>query len=220
MLRNDAVAPPADRPRSTGRPTPADAAVRDRRILAAALEEFLQRGYGGASLSRIVQAACISKTTLYSRYPSKEALFRAIINDQIEQLAPGSPLAADGEPVGLEQGLTNAAIHMLAFTLEGDLLGVDRLIYSESHNFPELGAAAAERTERGIQRIAAFIAACVEREGLQGIDPRGTAEAFIFMMRGWHANTILSNRKVDAAEREQWARQAVHALLGGWLAQR
>lgn len=208
------------RPRSSGRPRLAEAKLRDRRILAAALEEFLQRGYGGASLSRIVQAASISKTTLYSRFPTKEALFRAIINHQIERLSPGAALASDGQPLGLEEGLIKAANHMLAFSLEGDLLGVDRLIYSESHNFPELGAAAAERTERGIQRIAAFIAECVKRDGLHGIDPRGTAEAFIFMMRGWYANAMLANRTVSAAEREQWVRQAIHALLGGWLDQR
>lgn len=196
-----------------GRPRSADVVDIDKRLLDAALGEFLGHGYGGASMTRIVQAAGASKTTLYSRYPSKEQLFRAIIREQIERLSPSASLRSDAGPLGLEQGLVAYANDMLTRSLQGDLLGVDRLIYSESHQFPELGAAAAERTELGIKRIAGFIRDCAVRDGIACKDPRAPAEAFIFMIRGWYANVVLGNRNVSPAQRERWVGRAVRALL-------
>ena len=182
-------------------------------MLEAALGEFLQHGYGGASMTRIVHAAGVSKTTLYSRYPSKEELFRAIVSAQIERLSPSASLRSDAGPLALEQGLISYANHMLKLSLQGDLLGVDRLIYSESCQFPELGAAAAERTELGIRRISGFIRECAVSDGIPCRDPKAIAEAFIFMIRGWYVNVMLSNRKVSSAQRENWVKRAVHSLL-------
>lgn len=182
-------------------------------MLAIALQEFMQYGYGDASTNRIVQNARISKPTLYSRYPTKEALFRAIISEQIERLAPSTSLQSDSGPLGLKQGLTSYANHLLTFSLQGDLRGVDRLIYSESHRFPELGAAAAERTAMGIKRISAFIRECTARDGIACTDPDAVAEAFIFMIRGWYVNIILTNQTVSAEQRERWVERAVHSLL-------
>jgi AcrR family transcriptional regulator len=208
-----AEGPAAARPkRSRGRPTSEDAVVIERKLLELGLREFLQHGYGGASMTRIVQAAGVSKTTLYSRYPSKGELFRAIVYAQIERLSPSASLRSDAGPLALEQGLMSYANHMLQLSLQGDLLGVDRLIYSESCQFPELGAAAAERTELGIKRISGFIRECAIRDGIPCRDPKAVAEAFIFMIRGWYANVILGNRKVGPAQREHWVKRAVHAL--------
>lgn len=46
------------------------------RILAAAQDEFLLRGYSGAGMDRIAASLGMSKRTLYQAFPSKEALFR------------------------------------------------------------------------------------------------------------------------------------------------
>jgi TetR/AcrR family transcriptional regulator, mexJK operon transcriptional repressor len=199
--------------RPRGRPRSEDAVVIESKLLEVALREFLRHGYGGASMTRIVQAAGVSKTTLYSRYPSKDALFRAIVHEQIDRLSPSASLRSDAGPLALEQGLISYANHMIKLSLQGDLLGVDRLIYSESYQFPELGAAAAERTELGIKRISGFIRACAISDGVPCKDPKAVAEAFIFMIRGWYVNVILSNRKVSSAQREHWVRRAVHSLL-------
>ncbi len=200
--------------RSRGRPRPEDLIAIESELLEVALRQFLQHGYGGTSMTQIVKAAGVSKSTLYSRYPSKEALFRAIIHAQITQLSPESPLRAEGNaPPVLEQGLKSYANQMLAISLQGDLLGVNRLIYSESYRFPELGAAAAERTALGIKRIAAFIRACAAADGLPCKDPAGVAEAFILMIRGWYVNVILTNATVSASQRERWVKRAVHTLV-------
>ena len=201
------------RVRPRGRPTLDDVAAIERRLLSVALKEFVAKGYGGSSLNAIVRKAGVSKTTLWSRFPSKEALFRAIMKAQIERLDAASVLKPRaGRPV-LEEGLKAYANHMLGLSLEGDLLEVNRLMASESQRFPELAAAAAERARLGIRRIAQFIEDCARADGIPCRDPAAAAEVFIFMLRGWHANAMLTNQRVSAAAREKWVARAVRALL-------
>lgn len=199
--------------RSPGRPKLEEVAELESRLLDVALREFLAHGYGGTSMRRIVGAAHISKTTLYSRFPSKEQLFRAIMRQQIDRLSAATSLKSKGGLLGLEQGLRSYANRMLEVSLEGDLLQINRLIYSESHRFPELGAAAAERTQMGVQQIACFIGECAELDGIPCRDPEGVAEAFIFMLRGWYVNVALTSVKVPAAVVDRWVDRAVHALI-------
>lgn len=201
--------------RSPGRPKAHEVAAIDNKLLSIALKEFFRHGYGAASLSRIVDMAGVSKTTLYSRFPSKDALFRAIMNEQIERLDAGAALDFGTRRPNLEKGLKAFATRMLELSFEGDLLEVNRLISSESLRFPELGAAAAERTARGIQRIAAFIRECAEVDGVPCKDPDAVAEVFILTLRGWYVNAMLTNRHPTAAERERWVERAVRTLLCG-----
>lgn len=209
-IRPLAVAKPS---KFRGRPRPEDVAILENKLLGVALQEFLEYGYGGASMSRIVKVAGVSKTTLYSRFASKEELFRAIIYQQIDQLSPSTALRSDSGPLSLERGLKSYANQMLELSLEGDLLGVNRLIYSESHRFPELGAAMAERATLGIKRISRFIQDCASADGIACKDPEAAAEVFILAIRGWYINVLLTNQKVVPAQREQWVARAVHVLL-------
>lgn len=48
-------------------------------ILSAATEEFLASGYDATSMDRIAARASVSKRTVYNHFPSKEALFAAIM---------------------------------------------------------------------------------------------------------------------------------------------
>lgn len=182
-------------------------------MLDVALREFVKHGYGGTSMRRIVNVAGISKTTLYSRFSSKEQLFRAIMRQQIDRLSASTP--RDPQPVRLnfEKGLVAYANRMLAVSLRGDLLEVNRLIFSEAHRFPELGAAADERTTLGIRQVADLIRKWATADRIACRDPEGIAEAFIHMLRGWYMNVVLTNAKVPDAQREQWVRRAVHALI-------
>lgn len=199
--------------RTRGRPRVEDVAAIENALLDVALAEFLTHGYGAASVNRIVKAAGVSKTTVYSRFASKEQLFRAIMTAQTQRLAVTSALTTHRRRAGLEQGLRAYANHMLQISLEGDLLNVNRLIYSESLRFPELGAAAAERTQLGVRQISAFIAECAEADQTPCRDSDEVAEAFIFMLRGWYVNVMLANKPITQAHRERWVRTAVRVLM-------
>lgn len=199
--------------RSRGRPKLNDVALIENELLAIALKEFLQHGYGGASMSRVVEAAGVSKTTLYSRFPSKEALFRAIMYLHIDTLPATMSLHTPTGLPDLETGLKFYANHVLGVSFKGDLLEVNRLIYSEARRFPELGRAAAERSQLGVTQITDFIRKCAVRDGIPCRDPVAVAEAFIFMMRGWYVDVMLTKRKLSAAVRTQWVERAVRVLI-------
>ena len=52
---------------------------RARRILDGAQEAFLEQGLRGATMEGIAKRAGVAKPTLYSYYPDKEAVFRAVV---------------------------------------------------------------------------------------------------------------------------------------------
>lgn len=199
--------------RPRGRPRAEDTAALESKLLDAALQEFLTYGYGDAAMDRIARAAGGSKTTLYSRYPSKEALFRAIIFDQIERAAPETSLRSAAGPLALAQGLKSYANRMLEHSLQQDMIGVNRLIQSEAYRFPELATAAREKTQLGIRRIAAFIRESAAGEGIPCRKPEAVAEVFIFMIRGWYTWLLQTGQQVSAAQRRAWVNQAVDTLL-------
>src|SRR5919106_3397542 len=55
-------------------------------VLDAALRLFVEHGYRGPSMDAIATAAGVTKPVLYDCYPSKEALFAALLQREEEQL--------------------------------------------------------------------------------------------------------------------------------------
>jgi TetR/AcrR family transcriptional regulator, mexJK operon transcriptional repressor len=198
--------------RRLGRPTRQGVAELEAQLVDIAAEEFLARGYGGASLSRIVQRARMSKTTLYSRYPSKEALFREVVR-QLPMIArPSDALPQISSTVDLEKGLENFAYEMITAAFQARPLRVTRLVLSESPRFPELAQMASENTSRGIDRIANFIAGCAHQRDIETGDARSVAECFIHMLRGWYFDQIMTGRAVPDEERRLWARKVARTV--------
>jgi AcrR family transcriptional regulator len=53
-------------------------------ILEAALQVFLEHGFGATSMKRVSEAAGVAPNTLYARFSDKESLFEAIIDWKVE----------------------------------------------------------------------------------------------------------------------------------------
>ena len=69
-------------------------------ILEAALQVFAARGFGGATVDQIAAEAGLSKPNLLYYFPSKEAIYSALVERQLDTwLDPLRALDADGEPV-------------------------------------------------------------------------------------------------------------------------
>lgn len=177
-----------------------------------ALEQFVKHGYG-VSMTRIIKAAGISKTTMYSRFASKDQLFRAIIRRQVDRVAETMPLGPESGYYGLVQGLRNYADRTLEVSLEGDFLEVNRLIFSEARRFPELAEAAAERNALGVAQLSDFIRYRAEVDGVACRDPDSVAEVLIVLMRGWYVSAMLSDRPVAAEARQSWVERAIRTLV-------
>lgn len=86
------------RPTARGRPSKRDAVLLRERILQAAIENFMQEGYGGASIESVARLAGVSRTTIYSLYAGKEQLFTAMIHASVLGTDIGTQVAFDDRP--------------------------------------------------------------------------------------------------------------------------
>ncbi|MEX3171470.1 HTH-type transcriptional regulator RutR [Serratia quinivorans] len=92
VVKPQAVKPPTRRSRAV--------AAKRGAILNAALEFFSLYGIHGTSLDQVAERADVSKTNLLYYFPSKEALYLAVLKDILDVwLAPLKALRADQEPL-------------------------------------------------------------------------------------------------------------------------
>jgi TetR/AcrR family transcriptional regulator len=84
-----------------------------RRVLDAATREFAEHGYGGARVERISRRARTVDRSLYYHFGSKDALFRAVLEDVYEKLGAAEQ-ALDLSGLAPEAGLRR----LIAFTWE------------------------------------------------------------------------------------------------------
>ena len=132
---------------SPGRPPQATLAARMQHLLAVAGDEFVTRGFAEASISRIARTAGVSKTTIYARFPTKDALLLAVIEDRIsrarEAVLDGMPTMT-GEPA---QVLTRFGMRLARDWTTPRVVAIYRLIISEVVRFPQLAKIFTSTTE-------------------------------------------------------------------------
>ncbi|MET8558582.1 TetR/AcrR family transcriptional regulator [Streptomyces sp. NPDC004959] len=108
-------------------------------ITAAATKLFLERGYDGTSLARIAQEAGVSKSTLFKQFPTKAALFEAIVTEYWEG---GPDAAAPATPPGdLGAGLRAIGRQYADLIGRPAMAALFRIVIAELPRFPELGRA-------------------------------------------------------------------------------
>ena len=138
-----------------GRPSASRAAEIDLAVRAAALELFLDAGFEAASMDAIAAAAQVSKGTLYARYDSKEALFRTVLEAELEKLSERAGERDHLLPDDLEQRLRQHTRTLVASTRSGEFDRIRRLIASAEVTFPDI---ARLWHEIGVARYVAFLA--------------------------------------------------------------
>jgi AcrR family transcriptional regulator len=125
------------KPVRSGRPRRELAGEVDARILDAARRVFLERGLSGASIDEIANLARAGKPTIYARFPSKEALFAAVVMRNVSAIVGQFEGHA---PTGrtIEERLTRFGVNLLDWALAGDTVDLMRVGISEARRFPDL----------------------------------------------------------------------------------
>lgn len=111
--------------------------ARPSEIIEAALQLFHQKGFSATKIDEVAAAAGVTKGTVYLYFPSKEALFKAVVQDRV---LPN--LARMKEAV---TQFTGSRTQCLAYVLRGmaqalnDCNGsISKLMIAEAGNFPDL----------------------------------------------------------------------------------
>lgn len=117
-------------------------APRDQRILDAAQAQFALHGLRATRMEAVARAAGVAKATLYSRYPDKEALFRAVSAEAMTRFRAAYAEALNGPGTPSERIIKAITAKYAAL---GRLLGnsphADELIAEHARLCPEEHAA-------------------------------------------------------------------------------
>lgn len=157
----------------------------DRRqcIIAAARSAFLDRGYAGTSMSAIAAQVGGSKSTFWTAFPSKEALFTAVLDSLILEFR--SQLAGLLDPdEDMAATLERFARAFLGKLLADTSLRLRRLVNGEVERFPEIGRLFYERGPEPSQRVVAtYLARQMATGHLKAADPLVAAAQFLALVQ-------------------------------------
>ncbi|MFJ9620733.1 TetR/AcrR family transcriptional regulator [Streptomyces sp. NPDC101181] len=183
-------------------------------ITSAATDLFLDRGYDGTSLARIAEAAEVSKSTLFKQFPTKAALFEAIVTESWQRDAGDT---AARPPAGdLRAGLTAIGHRYAELIGQPRMAGLFRIVIAELPRFPELGRM---QFQLGKMPYFASVQRYLESEREAGNADVPDAESAANQFLGMIANYVLWPRMLltgwdpAAADVRNAVEEAVHTML-------
>lgn len=189
--------------------------VRYARIIDAATELFLRDGYAATSIDNILSLAGGSKATLYSYFPTKDDLFRAVIDGIV-----GNRKAPElGAHDNIRATLEAHAIQRLTVIFSGSHRALLRVIIGEQKNFPDL---AREYHQRGPRRsrelLADYLSSLDGQEALIIDDAAEAADFFAGMLvHQWYGELLLLAAKPPTpAAIKQRAGRVVERFLAAY----
>jgi AcrR family transcriptional regulator len=132
--------------------------------LAAAVEEFADRGYSATRLDDVARRADIAKGTIYLYYASKEELFQAVVRGAVAPQLAQLEAAAVSYSGSAESFLRGPFLLLQSHLLGSDVRKLLRVLLVEGSQFPELTEFYyREVVSRGLALMSALIARGVER---------------------------------------------------------
>lgn len=146
--------------------------ARPQELLAAALEQFVERGYAATRLEDVAKRAGVSKGTLYLYFANKEELFKAVVRANI--VATIGEAEQDAASYDGPSGELLSALLMRWWTeiWATPLGGITKLMLAEGNNFPELAQFYNEEVvARGSLLITQVLSRGIARGEFRPLDP-------------------------------------------------
>lgn len=154
------------------------------RILSAAEEVFAERGYAGATTREIAERAGIGKRMLFYYFPTKDAVYRAVLERIIAGLvAIYEHTRTEPGPVGLADGI-DAITHFTAANMSAMKVWLREIIDAGPHLEPLTERYIRPLYEQAGQGVARNMASGVFRAGdpMQALVSVGGVTLFYFLM--------------------------------------
>jgi AcrR family transcriptional regulator len=193
--------------------------LQDRRqhILNAAIEVFARKGFEGANVADIAQAAEIGKGTVYLYFKSKEEIFRAILQEH--SFMPDLLDILQDIDAPIETTLTKMAQRYFDFMRENS--AVVRIILLEGGRFMnEPSQVYTESALRGNQAVAHYLQTQIEAGRVNNtVNPFLTARAIMgLLMTHVLLQETLGGKHLTAVDEDIWIREIIRLVLEGILA--
>ena len=137
-----------------------------RRILRAARQVFVEKGFHRASIDDVVAAAGLSVGAIYTYFPNKDELIRASILDANRE--ESEAVLSDTRAAGtVDERLDRAIMGWWRYTIEAE--GAPAFLaeaWGEASRRPLIRDLLARRFERGVTMTSVMLRECVERGDL------------------------------------------------------
>ena len=188
-----------------------------RAILDAAALIFMRDGFGLAGIDDIVAESGVSKRTLYAHFPSKEALFGAIIEEWCDRILAPLQEADIGQRDPRETLIAVGRL-LLDVILSPEGISLYRVVVAEAPRFPNLGRIFYDSGhEPGAELLSGYIRRKIEEGVFRAVDSRKAAEGFYQLVIGFIHDRMLLGMDVEADPEEIEAQLAFAAdtFLGG-----
>lgn len=152
-------------------------------IIDAAIQAFQEDGYDNTSMDRIADVAGASKRTVYNHFPSKDALFQAVIERFMTESREAKQIAYDPDRSLAEQ-LSDFADAKLDALTNPAWRGFLKVGLSAMFRDPELATGVMGQAEVGARHLEAWLEAATEDGRLRVTDPALSAQVFWGMVSG------------------------------------
>lgn len=155
--------------------------ARPAELLAAALDCFAEKGFAATRMDDIARRAGVAKGTFYLYFPSKEAVFEALVRENIlPRLAAMEAAMAQGG--GSAAARLRAILENIIPVITNQrLVSLPKLVLSEAGNFPDMARFyRREVVERGLRLISGVINDGIRAGEFRPLpDPALTARLFM-----------------------------------------
>ena len=183
-------------------------------ILDAAMALFPARGYDGASVEAIAQAAGVSKLTVYSHFADKEALFGAAVTQCCAEMLPHQLFVPEGLPV--REALLGIGRAFLDLMMDERAISLHRVMVSQAgqdRRLAEIFFSAGPRA--ALQEMESFLRAANADGSVDVPAPARAAEQFFSLLKGVRHMQVLVGLAPppSAAERDAHVAEIVAMFL-------
>ncbi|MFI7025662.1 TetR/AcrR family transcriptional regulator [Micromonospora sp. NPDC049900] len=182
-------------------------------ILTAATDLFLASGYDSTSLARIAEAAGVSKATLFKQFPTKAALFDAIVTDSWKVEDSGGP---DPSATDLRTGLTAIGHRYVELLTRPGMTALFRIVIAELPRFPELGEAQFSQGKMPyFESVSRYLAAAHAAGSAKVEDPTLAATQFLGMISNFvfWPTLLLTDWAPERSAIERAVEEAVQTMI-------
>jgi AcrR family transcriptional regulator len=192
-----------------------DAAAMRERILDAAFEAFMERGYGATSTLEIATRARVSKRELYARVGNKQEMLIACISARAGRMRVPAELPVAHDRETLAQVLTSFGTQILREITDPSVVAVFRLAIAEAVQAPEVAQTLDSIGRETIRAALRQVMAQAQKAGLLEGRPAELAELFGTLLWG---NVMVSlllgvTERPNAREIAERARAATATFL-------
>ncbi|MGE5470683.1 MAG: TetR/AcrR family transcriptional regulator [Bacteroidota bacterium] len=174
---------------------------RVKRVLQAAQEQFIEHGFARASIDAIAKASGVSKVTVYSYFPTKEALFEAAVGNCTDVVFASLP------PGALDPGNPEAALSLigesfLKLNRSDEVVGAFRLMFAAAGEYPDACEAFYRQGPAKLRHQVAEYLRAADAAGKLAVEfPDEAADQFLSLfLGGAHIRTMLGLGKPEAGE--------------------